>query len=189
MNKDAQRTSLNIKRLGGTYDFGQPQSPNARAHTSVEEKLHFAKKRSVTEQPWKEPWRQLWYEDCFNWREGITIKRMVPMESSAEGPKYPKNMDVLVESMFIRKYFTQDARPVADEMMKLVRETFHRVVHHSSWMDEATKINATKKLDAMRQTIGYPEQLLNQTVIDGYFKSKLSTYLLDWCYFRRSQII
>ena len=37
-------------------------------------------------------------------------------------------------------------------------------------MDEATQNYAIKKLDRMKAMIGYPDQLRNNTLIDGYFR-------------------
>ena len=62
---------------------------------------------------------------------------------------------------------------VAKKMVKFIRTAFHKIIQNAHWMDNSTKFMARKKLDAMKQMVGYPDQLVNQTLVDGISKGKV----------------
>ena len=116
-----------------------------------------------------------WEANCFDWHEDITVDEIVPSKPNIIGrSNFVKHrMDVLVESMFVRKYHIQYQKSTAEKMAKLIRETFHSIIQDSSWMDVESKYKARQKLSSMTQVLGYPDQLVNRTLIDDFFKGKL----------------
>lgn len=44
------------------------------------------------------------------------------------------------------------------------------LIDKADWMDGLTKQAAKRKLDAMRQFVGYPDWILNQTALDDYYQ-------------------
>ena len=46
----------------------------------------------------------------------------------------------------------------------------YKLIKNVTWMDSTTKTNAINKLDRMKALVGYPEQIRNTTLIDGYFE-------------------
>lgn len=54
-------------------------------------------------------------------------------------------------------------------MIADVRDTFIRNIDHLDWMDDKTKAYAKEKATSMRQNIGYPEYLMNQSKLTARF--------------------
>ena len=90
--------------------------------------------------------------------------------------------------MYVQRHFSPVAKDATLEMISYVRRAFTKILkelvntqtfHFQSqffatdlqdWMDEKTKRKAKEKLDKMGQYIAYPEEVLEQTVIDNFFQ-------------------
>ena len=69
-------------------------------------------------------------------------------------------------SMYIRTYFTPEAKKEMFKMIKYIRASFRKIVDDLSWMDDATKIEAKEKLNKMGQYIAYPEEIIEKEKVD-----------------------
>ena len=78
-------------------------------------------------------------------------------------------------SMYVRKYFKPEDKKVMLNMVAYVRKYFTKMLDKLTWMDDATKLKAKKKMEEMDQFIAYPDELVDQTMIDGLHKG-LSIY-------------
>ena len=58
-------------------------------------------------------------------------------------------------------------------MVNYIRNTFELLVPHITWMDEKTRVNAIEKLREMGQFIAFPDELLNRSIMDEYYKGKI----------------
>ena len=75
-----------------------------------------------------------------------------------------------VGSMYARKYFDARKRPPINEIFKYLRTSFNKILTATEWMGKEAKEMAKKKLKAMKQCIGYPDEMLNRTIIDGFYE-------------------
>uniref|UniRef100_A0A6B0VDM6 Putative peptidase family m13 includes neprilysin and endothelin-converting enzyme i n=1 Tax=Ixodes ricinus TaxID=34613 RepID=A0A6B0VDM6_IXORI len=88
--------------------------------------------------------------------------------------------------LYIDKYFNETEKQDVETIAKNVSEALKIVLQNNTWMDNATKANATKKLEHMVFKLGYPEEIKNDTFLNDMYKdvgnvtlngSFLSTYL------------
>ena len=84
-----------------------------------------------------------------------------------------------VGSMYIREHFSDPKiKKQVQEMVKYIRETFKLRLPTITWMDQQTKRKASEKLNAMEEFIAYPDELLDKTTIDHYYKGM---YFFNFC--------
>uniref|UniRef100_A0A6B0VDX3 Putative peptidase family m13 includes neprilysin and endothelin-converting enzyme i n=1 Tax=Ixodes ricinus TaxID=34613 RepID=A0A6B0VDX3_IXORI len=88
--------------------------------------------------------------------------------------------------LYVDKYFNETEKEDVETIAKNVSEALKIVLQNNTWMDNATKANATKKLEHMVFKLGYPEEIKNDTFLNDMYKdvgnvtlngSFLSTYL------------
>ena len=86
----------------------------------------------------------------------------------------PKNgwLHGAIGSMYARRYFgTQQKTPIKT-MIKYLKNSFRNIIKETKWMSESTVATALKKLDAMKEHIAYPDELLNSMTIDTFYNGK-----------------
>ena len=79
-------------------------------------------------------------------------------------------LNVAVGSMYAREYFPIEKKEEAVKQVQYIRKTFEFLVPHITWMDKETKTNALEKLRAMEQFIAYPDEFLDRSIMDDYYK-------------------
>jgi predicted metalloendopeptidase len=57
---------------------------------------------------------------------------------------------------YIRKYFPEDAKNYAIQIVEEVKEALRSRLQEVDWMSEETRTEALKKLESFRVKIGYP---------------------------------
>lgn len=72
--------------------------------------------------------------------------------------------------MYVRKFFHKNSKAAILEIVDGIRYEFEGILSKASWMDEKTRQSAIAKLTAMTAHIGYPDELLDNSVIDAYYK-------------------
>jgi putative endopeptidase len=77
-------------------------------------------------------------------------KRGVSLVESAMGEEIGK--------VYVAKYFNQETKSAADELVKNVLGAMGRRIENLSWMQPQTKAKAKKKLDNFTVKIGYPDR-------------------------------
>ncbi|XP_057330759.1 neprilysin-2-like [Microplitis mediator] len=109
--------------------------------------------------------RQLEFNEVLNgetdrgprWKECVaTVTRMLPISIGA---------------MYVRNYFNKDARENARDMILDIRDQFMKTLKTVDWMDEETRKHALDKVASMTIYIAYPDELLNDTKLDGLYKN------------------
>ena len=58
--------------------------------------------------------------------------------------------------IYVRKHFPPDTKAKMDELVANLRAALKERLAKSAWMDDATRAEALKKLDAFEPRIGYP---------------------------------
>ena len=72
-------------------------------------------------------------------------------------------------SIYAEKFFKEDAKAAADEMVTYIRDEFDHILQTLDWMDEETRTRALNKSKAITPHIAYPKELLvQQNLIDFY---------------------
>ena len=79
-------------------------------------------------------------------------------------------LDIAISSLYVRSHFKSDAKGQAEEMVGYIRREFMAILDQVDWMDEQTREEARGKAQAISSYIGYPDELLNMTLIEDLYK-------------------
>ncbi|KAL3861161.1 hypothetical protein ACJMK2_007226, partial [Sinanodonta woodiana] len=80
------------------------------------------------------------------------------------------NMGDAVGRLFVGMHFDEDAKKSALEMIHDIRAAFNELLEEVDWMDHTTRVVAREKADAIAEKIGYPQYILNDTVLEEEYK-------------------
>ena len=80
------------------------------------------------------------------------------------------SLRIPASSMYIMKHFAPEAKTSMIDMISYVRSGFEKLLHEIDWMDPKTKGKAEEKVRRMRQMIAYPEEMLDQTLVDNFHR-------------------
>ncbi len=69
-------------------------------------------------------------------------------------------------NLFIENSFNGQSKPMAQEMIAGIKDAFRERLIHSDWMDEQTKREALRKLNAITDMIGFPDYILDAAALD-----------------------
>lgn len=70
----------------------------------------------------------------------------------------------------MRKYFREDSKAAALEMVNNIRYQFENILKEVNWMDNETRKSALNKLHSMSTHIGYPDEIMDNSKIEEYYK-------------------
>jgi len=125
--------------------------------------------RNVTGKPAKTPrWRHCIYVTQFGFRAALG-------------------------KMYVLKHFKEDAKQAMVQMVQYIKDEFRNILNDVDWMDDNTKSRAHAKLNAIKDYIAYPDELLDDTKVrevyqglddvtkDDFFKNKkrIDTWNVD----------
>lgn len=79
------------------------------------------------------------------------------------------SLSIAAGALYVRKYFNEDARQNAQEMVGNIRAEFKQIIKTIDWMDDKTRISALEKVDAMTTHIGYPDELLDDKKLVEFY--------------------
>lgn len=74
-----------------------------------------------------------------------------------------------VGALYVRKYFSEESRSEALDMVENIREEFLSLVSQLTWMDEETKTAAIAKAKGLVPHIGYPNELADNSKMEQYY--------------------
>lgn len=75
-----------------------------------------------------------------------------------------------VGKMYVQQHFNHKAKDSMLEMVTDVRQEFSMILDEITWMDPMTKKRAHRKLSTIKEYIGYPEEILNNTALEELYK-------------------
>jgi len=75
----------------------------------------------------------------------------------------------LAGSMYVRHYFKPEEKAKVEELITYIRAAFLSMLDKVEWMDDKTKERARNKMNKMDQYIAYPDEMRDQSVIDGFY--------------------
>ncbi|NXF48605.1 NEP protein, partial [Oceanites oceanicus] len=70
------------------------------------------------------------------------------------------NMENAVGRLYVEEAFAGDSKHVVEEMIADIRDVFIKTLDELTWMDEETKVKAEQKATAIRERIGYPDEIV-----------------------------
>ncbi|NXP50406.1 NEP protein, partial [Heliornis fulica] len=70
------------------------------------------------------------------------------------------NMENAVGRLYVEKAFAGESKHVVEEMIADIRDVFIKTLDELTWMDEETKQKAEQKATAIRERIGYPDEIM-----------------------------
>ncbi|XP_068000978.1 neprilysin [Melanerpes formicivorus] len=70
------------------------------------------------------------------------------------------NMENAVGRLYVEEAFAGDSKHVVEEMIADIRDVFIKTLDELSWMDAETKKKAEQKAMAIRERIGYPDEIV-----------------------------
>lgn len=75
-----------------------------------------------------------------------------------------------VGALYIRRYYNQEDKHAANDLVANVRREFINILHGVTWMDEPTKNLALEKAKLITSHVGYPDELLDDKKVDEHYK-------------------
>lgn len=78
-------------------------------------------------------------------------------------------MPVIIGSMYSRRFFDEEARKEAIEMVEMIKKEFETVLMTETWMDSVTREAALVKLKNMNAFVGYPDELKNDRALEDFY--------------------
>ncbi|XP_008554181.1 neprilysin-2 isoform X1 [Microplitis demolitor] len=80
-------------------------------------------------------------------------------------------LSISVGALYVRKYFNEDAKKNAVEMVSDIRNQFNKILKTVDWMDEVTRKSALEKAASMTSHIAYPDELLDDTKLEEFYEN------------------
>ncbi|KAJ8918489.1 hypothetical protein NQ315_008186 [Exocentrus adspersus] len=80
------------------------------------------------------------------------------------------SLSIASGALYVRKYFNEQARQNAKEMVADIRAEFLDILKNVEWMDEQTKRNALDKATSMSTHIAYPDELLDDRKLEEFYE-------------------
>lgn len=80
-----------------------------------------------------------------------------------------KQMGMAVSHAIAEGTFLNVTKPKVALMLKNIRESFNGLVRDTTWMDWPTKKSTLEKSEAMQSLIGFPEWIMNKTLLEDYY--------------------
>lgn len=80
------------------------------------------------------------------------------------------SFSISVGALYVRKYFKEDAKKNAVEMVSDIRQEFMKILKTVDWMDEETRKSALDKAESMSTHIAYPDELLDDRKLEEFYK-------------------
>lgn len=80
------------------------------------------------------------------------------------------SLAISVGALYVRKYFREDSKAAALEMVNNIRYQFENILKEVNWMDNETRKSALNKLHSMSTHIGYPDEIMDNAKIEEYYK-------------------
>ena len=80
-----------------------------------------------------------------------------------------KGLPIAVGAMYIKTFLSPAHKTAAEEIVKNLMAQFKKMLREETWMDPKTRAEALKKMNKMGSTVGYPEEFLNNDLINQFY--------------------
>ncbi|CAB3250166.1 unnamed protein product [Arctia plantaginis] len=79
------------------------------------------------------------------------------------------SMSIAVGALYIRKYFNENSKANALEMVNDIKQQFRQTLNEVEWMDDKTRKAALEKADSMASHIAYPSEMLDNDKLTKFY--------------------
>ncbi|XP_042901081.1 neprilysin-2 isoform X3 [Parasteatoda tepidariorum] len=107
-----------------------------------------------------------------DWRALAQEYSSVITGKSQEEPRWEQclsslsgSLGIALSSYYVKHYFKGDSKHRAMELVKYISKEFLIILEQIDWMDDETKKQAKEKAKAITPYIGYPQELLNESLV------------------------
>lgn len=80
-----------------------------------------------------------------------------------------RSLPISVGALYVRKYFNEESKNAAVELVNTIREEYIKILQSVSWMDEGTRAAAIEKAQSMTSHIAYPDELTDNNKLEEYY--------------------
>lgn len=81
------------------------------------------------------------------------------------------NMQWVASRLLVERKLTASILSKAIEIKNYIRKAFRLEIETAKWIDEATRTNALKKFDLIKDNIGFPDYLLDNKFLELFYKN------------------
>lgn len=81
------------------------------------------------------------------------------------------SLPIATGALYVKHFFKEESREVALEIVNSVRDEFQDILKSVEWMDEATREAALKKAEKMTAHIGFPDELMDDTLLIKHYSN------------------
>uniref|UniRef100_A0A6G1SPT9 Membrane metallo-endopeptidase-like 1 n=1 Tax=Aceria tosichella TaxID=561515 RepID=A0A6G1SPT9_9ACAR len=110
------------------------------------------------------------------WRELSHSYSTVTTGRQVEEPRWEQclgsidgTLGTALSAFYVKNHFNERSKAAALEMVEYIREEFLRILDEIDWMDEETRDEARLKARAIATYIGYPEELLQDELVEELY--------------------
>ncbi|KAG8183510.1 hypothetical protein JTE90_003860 [Oedothorax gibbosus] len=111
------------------------------------------------------------------WRELVDEYSAVLSGKNQEKPRWElcvgslySNLHIALSSSYVKHFFKDFSKHSALELVKYISKEFQSTLDDLDWMDKDTKMQAMEKAKSIKPYIGYPQELLNNTLVMEHYK-------------------
>lgn len=110
------------------------------------------------------------------WRELAHKYSTVTTGRQVEEPRWEQclgsidgTLGTALSALYVKNHFNERSKAAALEMVDYIRDEFLRILDEIDWMDELTREEAKLKARAIASYIGYPDQLLQDELVEEVY--------------------
>lgn len=81
------------------------------------------------------------------------------------------SLGIALSSYYVQHHFKDGSRDTALEMVRYIHTEFMKILDVVDWMDESTREQAREKAKTIKTYIGYPSELLNDTLVSSLYQN------------------
>ncbi len=115
---------------------------------------------------------------AFEFNKALTGQAVQKTRGEIMASAVDQNLGEALGQLYVKKYFTEDAKKRALELVNNLQKAFSARIDKLDWMSDSTKQKAKEKLFAITKKIGYPDKWRdynNVTIAkDKYFENMVS---------------
>nr|CAD7452416.1 unnamed protein product [Timema tahoe] len=82
-----------------------------------------------------------------------------------------RRVSLSVGSLYVRRYFHEEAKRSAMEMVQNIRNQFLDILKTIDWMDDETRMKGIDKAKSMSVHIAYPDELLDNSKLEKFYQN------------------
>ncbi|VDI45273.1 Hypothetical predicted protein [Mytilus galloprovincialis] len=92
------------------------------------------------------------------------------------------NFGLATGRLFVKESFHESAKNDTLQLIGNLLESFHELLEHADWMDDATRIVAREKADFIQKKIGYQDDIMDDEILNEIYQNitiNADTYLAN----------